>query len=178
MGQTKSVCHVNAGSSRPRSVSAGNGWRAGLPGCFGLFSGDTGEHQQRPGRGTPTRVQHSSDVSHLRLTRTCGRQAFSNFFILYQWFSWQQRMCWTGYGGSRGCFYLTSPRFCVGDVYKAIHHLAHLLHLRSRAVDWAAWFVRSFRDKKFITDVLLLLSGSVPLRPAQTNTPSLIRIIK
>lgn len=32
----------------------------------------------------------------------------------------------------------TSPRLCIGYIDETIHHLAHLLDLRSRAVDWIA----------------------------------------
>lgn len=34
--------------------------------------------------------------------------------------------------------YLTLPRLCIGYVDETVHHLAHLLDLGSRAVDWVA----------------------------------------
>lgn len=105
--------------------------------------------------------------------------------VLCWWFRWQQTTCMTGYGGSRRAeeeeikrfSNLTSPRLGIGYIDKTIHHLAHLLDLRSRAVDWAAWVIYSFKGKKFITDALLLHSGSLPLCPAQTNKQSFICIL-
>lgn len=51
----------------------------------------------------------------------------------------------TRYSGNNGAgeeiersSHRTSPRLCVGYIDKTIHHLAHLLDLRSRAVHWAA----------------------------------------
>jgi len=32
----------------------------------------------------------------------------------------------------------TSHRLCIGYIDETIHHLAHLLNLRSRAVHWVA----------------------------------------
>lgn len=34
--------------------------------------------------------------------------------------------------------YITSPGLCIGYIDETIHHLAHLLDLRGRAVDWIA----------------------------------------
>lgn len=67
-------------------------------------------------------------------------------------------------------FYLTSPRLCIGYIDETIHHLAHLLDLRSRAIDWVAWVICSFKGKKFITYTLWLHSGSFPLCPADIQS--------
>ena len=62
--------------------------------------------------------------------------------------------------------HLTSPWLCVGNIDEPIHCLAHLLDLRGGAVDGATWLICSINGKKFITDALLLQSGSFPLCPA------------
>lgn len=65
---------------------------------------------------------------------------------------------------------LTFTRLCVSYINEAIHHLAHLLHLRSRDVYGAAGVVGSIRDEQLITDALLLQPGSFSLRPADANS--------
>lgn len=62
-------------------------------------------------------------------------------------------------------YHLTPSRLCIGYVDETIHHLAHLLDLRGRAVDGATRVICSFNSKKFTTDDLLLNSGSFPLCP-------------
>lgn len=112
-------------------------------------------------------------------------EVISRINYLRWWFQWHiicVTLCMTRYSGNNGAgeeeiersSHRTSPRLCIGYIDKTIYHLAHLLDLRSWAVDWAAWIVCSFKCEQLITDTLLLHSGSLPLCPAKTNSQSLI----
>lgn len=70
--------------------------------------------------------------------------------------------------------YFTSLKLCIGNIDEPIHHLAHLLNLRSRNAHWVPWVVISFKGKEFIADALLLHSGSFSLCPTDTKTQRLI----
>lgn len=118
LGQAESLRHVDAGCSTPVF-------------CW-FLPGDTRHDQQGPGGRAPAAAQHSLNVTQLRFSLTCETRG----------------RCWRDKttqpkvinGSSKRLEterqpYLTSPRLGVGHINKPVHHLAHLLDLRSGAVN-------------------------------------------
>lgn len=162
LGETESLCHVDTGCSTP------------FPVFCRVLPGDAREDQERPGGWAPTGAQQGLYVALLRLPLICEEWRRCSVLITKR----SRSAATTSRGGgdadrmrnTKAPLYLTSARLGVGHINKAVHHLAHLLDLRSRAVNWATWLISSFKGKKFIACALLLHSGSLPLCPAQQTS--------
>lgn len=160
----------------PRLVS-GDVLLVGCSGCFWFFSGDTGQNQQRSGWCPLAGAQYGSDVSGLWCLITCCR--ILEYIYIWGFFGLYIFVCWVFFlimwvtGNKkiiRTQFHLTSPILCIGNVDKTIHHLAHLLHLWGRGVDWAACLIWPFKNKKLTADGLPLCPSLFSLCPAWKHT--------
>lgn len=117
-----------------------------------IASGSSLEIHESTSRGLD--VEPPAELSTARIWDTSDLppsvwNTFANVNVLHWSFNNQQTWCDMVAAAEQKlqvhiASHLTYPTLCVGYIDETVHHLAHLLDLRSRAVDWVTWVIFSF----------------------------------